>query len=81
MYEVSKASLFFKECVARIKGDDAEAKAAKVARKAVSAIASQIGAQKTKIVDDEIAVENAQEAFNNTLYPSEVQNDNREYIR
>lgn len=79
--EIAKASLFYKEVLARVKGDDAEATAAKVARKAISAITAQIAAQKSQLVDDETAVEDAQEKFNNTLYPSFVPADNRTYCQ
>ncbi len=77
--EIAKGTLFFKEVLARVKGDDAEATAAKVARKAISAITAQISAQKAQLVDDEQAVEDSVEKFNNVLYPSHVPSDNKRY--
>jgi hypothetical protein len=79
--EVAKGSLLFKEIVARIKGDDAEATAAKVARKAISAFNAQIAAQEAKLVDDQTAVENAETALEDAIYVKEVPTDNKAYCQ
>ena len=58
-----KVTNFIKEVTARLKGDEAGVIAAKVERKALSAINGQLAALKAKLVDDETAVEDAEEAL------------------
>lgn len=68
-----------KEILARITGDDNEALAAKIARKAISALEGQVAALNAKLVDDENLVEDRQEALEKAIYPSEMITDNRAY--
>ena len=77
---MSTVSNFIKEVTARLKGDEAGVIAAKVERKALSAINGQLAALKAKQVDDETAVEDAQEALNNAIFPTAVFSDNRWYV-
>ena len=78
---MSKVSNFIKEVTARLKGDEAGVVAAKVERKATSAINGQLAALKAKLVDDETAVEDAEEALNNAIFPTSVFTDNSSYVR
>ena len=73
-------SLFFKEVTARLQGDDQAVKAAKIERKALSSINSQLAALKAKLVDDETLVEDAEEKLNQAFFPTEVFSDNSSYI-
>lgn len=76
-----KVTNFIKEVTARLKGDEAGVVAAKVERKALSAINGQLAALKAKLVDDETAVEDAEEALNNAIFPTSVFTDNAMYVR
>jgi len=76
-----KVNSFVKEVVARLKGDDNEVVAQKVARKAMSALEGQVAALKAQLVDDEQRVEDAQERLDNAIYPTEVFTDNRMYCQ
>lgn len=78
--EVKKGTLFIKEVAARIKGDDAEAQAAKISRKALSAVEGQIAALKAKEVDLENSLEDAVDALNNAKFPIVVFTNNQNYI-
>ena len=78
---MSKVTNFIKEVTARLKGDEAGVVAAKVERKALSAINGQLAALKAKLVDDETAVEDAEEALNNAIFPTTVFTDNGMYVR
>lgn len=78
---MSKVSNFIKEVTARLKGDEAGVVAAKVERKALSAVNGQLAALKAKLVDDETVVEDAAEALKNAIFPTEVFSDNRAYVR
>lgn len=78
--EVKKGQLFIKEVVSRLKGDDSEALASKIARKALSAVEGQLAALKAKQVDLENSLEDAQEALNNAKYPTEIFTSNQNYI-
>ncbi len=77
---MTKVSNFIKEVTARLKGDEAGVVAAKVERKAQSAINGQLAALRAKLVDDETAVEDAEEAFNTAVFPTSVFTDNRHYV-
>lgn len=79
--ELTKGKLFLKEVVSRLKGDDAEAKGAKIARKAVSALEGQIASLNSKKVDLENNLEDAQEALSNATYPTEVFTNNQTYVQ
>lgn len=74
-------SLLVVEIAARIKGDDATAKAAKIGRKCNSAINSQIAALQAKEVDQEDAVDTAQEALNDAKYPTDTFTSGQNYIQ
>jgi hypothetical protein len=76
-----KVNSFVKQVVARLKGDDNEVVAQRVARKAMSAIEGQIAALKAQVVDDEQRVEDAQEYLDNMIYPTSVFSDNRAYCQ
>lgn len=78
---MSKVTNFFKEVTARLKGDENGVIAAKVERKALSAINGQLAALKAKLVDDETSVEDAQEALDNAIFPTAVFTDNGSYVR
>lgn len=80
MNEVTKGKLFAKEVFARLKGDDAEAKAAKIARKALSAVEGQLASLNSKKVDLENNLEEAEEALKNNTYPVEIFTNNQGYI-
>lgn len=68
-----KAKLFVNQVLARLKGDNDEALATKIARKALSNIQGQIAALEAKLVNDEIQVEEAQEALDTRVYPTTLQ--------
>jgi len=78
--ELKKGELFIKEVLAKLKGDGAEALAAKVGRKALSAFEGQIASLNSKKVDQENAVEEAQEALDAATYPTSVFSSNQSYI-
>lgn len=78
--ELKKGKLFVKEVLARLKGDDAEVKASKIARKAFSAVQSQISALEGKEIDLEISVEDGEELLNNAKFPVEMITDGQIYI-
>lgn len=79
--EVKKGQLFMKQVVAKLKGDDAEAKAAKISRKGLSAVEGQIAALNSKKVDCEGEVEDATEALDAAKFPTEMITDNMTYIK
>lgn len=72
---------FAKETLARLKGDDAGVIAAKNERKANSAINGQLASLRAKLVDDETAVEDAQEALKDAQFPKSLITDNANYVR
>lgn len=71
---------FLKEVIARVAGDEAEVVAQKNYRKATSAVKSQVAALQAKEVDDEAAVEQAQENLDNATYPTTPITDNKAYV-
>jgi len=79
--EVKKGGLFVKQVLAKLKGDDNEALANKIARKSISAIDGQVAALKSKIVDDENQVEEAEERLATAVYPTSVFSDNKSYVQ
>lgn len=79
--EIKKGKAFIAEVTARLKGDNDGALAAKIARKAISAVDSQLAALKAKEVDLENSLEDAKEALKNAKYPLEMINDGQSYIR
>lgn len=76
-----KGELFLKQVIARLKGDNNEVLAAKISRKGLSAFDGQIAALKARVVDQETSVEDAAEALENAIYPTEMFSDNQYYIR
>ena len=78
--EVKKGELFIREVVARLTGDGAEAKAAKISRKALSAVEGQLASLKAKVVDQENSLEDAQEALKTAKYPTEFPSSNQSYV-
>lgn len=78
--EVVKGKLFLKEVVARLKGDDAEAKGAKIARKAVGAVEAQIAALKYKKVDLDSKVEENEEALHSAKFPTDFPSTGQSYV-
>lgn len=79
--ELKKGQLFVKEVMNRLKGDDTEALANKIGRKAISALQGQVAALEAKLVDDENTVEDAQDALNNAKYPTVLFSDNKSYCQ
>jgi hypothetical protein len=79
--EITKQILFVKEVLARLTGDNNEAVAAKIARKSISALQGQVSALTSKQVDDENALEDAQETLNNTIFPIALFTDNKAYAQ
>lgn len=77
---LEKGKLFAQQVIARIKGDDAEATAAKIARKALCAVESQISGLNSQINDQEDQVADAKEALDNAIYPSEIFEKGKDYV-
>tara|TARA_R110000772_G_scaffold206273_4_gene316898 strand:+ start:472 stop:816 length:345 start_codon:yes stop_codon:yes gene_type:complete len=73
-------SLLVQQIAARITGDDNAAKAAKIARKCVSSVKSQISAQEANEVDLEDALEAAQEKLDNAQYPTSTFTSGQDYV-
>ena len=78
--EVKKGKLFIKQVLSKIKGDNQEELAAKIARKAVSAVESQLAALRANEVDLEGDLEDAAELLDKALYPIEMITSGQEYI-
>lgn len=70
---------FGKEVLARLVGDNNEVQAQKITRKAMSAVGGQIASLKANLVDAELELDNAREAYDNAKYPSSYPNNNSEY--
>lgn len=79
--ELKKGELFVKEVLNRLTGDNTEALANKIGRKAISALQGQIAALDAKQIDDENAVEDAKEALNNAKFPTTLFTDNKAYCQ
>ncbi len=79
--ELKRGQLFAKQVLARLVGDGNEEKANKIARKSLSAIDAQVAGLTAKEVDAENAVEEAEEALNSAIYPSEMISNNESYCR
>ena len=79
MSTVKKGSLFVKQVVALLKGDDTEALANKIARRAISAVEVQIASLKGKIVEAEGEVETATERLHKATYPTQMFTDGASY--
>ena len=78
---MKKGEALVKEITARLKGDNDGALAAKIVRKAISAVESQIAALKAREVDLEGLLEDAKEAYKISRAPLEMITDNQSYIR
>ena len=78
---MKKGETLVKEITARLKGDNDGALAAKIARKAISAVDSQIAALRAREVDLEGSLEDAKEAYKIARAPLEMITDNQSYIR
>lgn len=78
--DLKKGATFIEQVVAKLKGDDAGVLAAKIARKAISAVDSQLAALRAKEVDLENSVQDAEEALNTAKFPTEMINDAKRYI-
>ena len=76
----TKTSLFTKEILARLTGDSDSALANKIARKALSAIKSQIASLEASVVDAEVSVEEAKEKLDAAMYPTEMFTSTQSYI-
>lgn len=76
-----KVSSFCKEVVARLSGDNDEAVAQKIARKAMSALEGQVAALNSSLIDDEQKVEDAEETLANAIYPTSVFSDGKRYCQ
>lgn len=68
--DITKTELFVKEMISRLTGDSDQAFAAKQARLAYSALQGQINALNGKLVNDELALEEAQENYEKAIYPT-----------
>jgi hypothetical protein len=79
--EIKKGKLFIAEVTARLKGDADGVLAAKIARKAISAVDSQLAALRAKEVDLENQLEDANESLKNAKYPIEMITDGQSYIK
>lgn len=77
---MSKVTNFVNEVVARLKGDTDAVVAAQNERKALSAFTQQISALEAQLVDDEIAVDEAVDVYNNALYPTTKITDTKVYL-
>jgi len=78
--EIKKGQLFIKEVLARLTGDGTEALAAKISRKAVSAIEGQLASLNSKKVDLENTLEEAEENLEAAKYPVTIISQNETYI-
>lgn len=79
--EIKKGKLFVAQVVAKLKGDDAEVLATKIARKGLSAVDAQLASLRAKEVDLEGSLEDAVEALDNAKFPTIMITDNSTYIR
>lgn len=79
--EVKKGKLFIQQVVAKLKGDNNEELATKIARKALTAVDAQLAALRAKEVDLEGSLEDANEALNDAKFPTTMITDNSAYIR
>lgn len=75
-----KVNNFVKQVLAKLTGDGNQAIALKNARKADSAVNSQLAALKAQQVDCETKVEEAEEAYLSAKYPHEPIRDNSSYV-
>lgn len=74
-----KIKSYLKETLARITGDKDEVIAQRNYRKASASIKGQLAALESKLVNDEEAVQEANEALNKAMYPTELITDQQEY--
>lgn len=79
--QIKKGQLFINQVIARLKGDNAEVLANKIARKGLSAVEGQLASLNSKRVDLESAVEDAEEALIAAKFPIELISSNEMYIK
>ena len=72
---------YVEEVIARLEGNSDKAVAARNFRKANSAVKGQLAALEATRVDEEVALEDAQEALGNAKYPTTPIGDNQAYIQ
>lgn len=77
---MSTLSSYIKEGKALLMGDKDEAILAKNERKGKNAFDSQIAALRTKLVDDESAIEDAEDELKKAYWPKEVISDSKAYV-
>jgi len=77
---MNKVTNFVKQTLAMITGDEKTVISTKNERKSNSAINGQLAALKSKLVDDESALEDAEELLKNAKFPSSLITDNPCYI-
>ena len=66
----TKVSLFFKEVLARLTGDSATETATRNERRVSAGIKQQIGALESKLIEDDIAIDQASDNLKNAKYPT-----------
>jgi hypothetical protein len=71
---------FIKEVKARIEGDGAEAQAQKNYRKASSSVNASIASLKATLVDEENALEDAQDLLKKAKYPATEITDGKSFL-
>lgn len=74
-------SKFVEIVVAKLTGDKAKETAIRNEKLAKAAIKGQISALEAKLVKDELALEQAEEALEEAIYPSDLIKDAEAYIR
>lgn len=79
---MSNTSLFVKQIIATIKGDEAEATAIKIQRQATNALTPQIAVKEAMVYDLEEAINTAKEKLSNvTINFGKPIEDREQYIR
>lgn len=78
---LKQGELFIREVTARLTGDDAGTKAVRIAKKAFSALNSQLAALDSAQVDAEDVVEECEEALKDAKFPKEEIKDGKKYIQ
>ena len=76
----AKAQLIFKQVVGKLTGDDNEVKAAKIARKAISSVESEIASLDYKKLEAEEELEYAQERLEDAKFPTFLIDDRKAYL-
>jgi N-methylhydantoinase B/oxoprolinase/acetone carboxylase alpha subunit len=79
--EIKKGQLFIKQVVSKLKGDGVEELAAKIARKALSAVDSQLASLRSREVDLENSLDDANELLETAKFPVTMITDSHFYIK